>query len=380
MKFLQMVSSPYVNGAIIHAARFTKLLQSAGHEVVLAAPEDSWIAGELAGRCELIPTHFHRHAGELQRLADLCRTHAIDVTHSHLTRAHNFGWQLERRSRRPHLAHHHSHHWRLHWCFQRRVLVLSAAAAREMRRTYLRRREQVAVLPNYADTHRFAPVATRTDLLAQTFGLPADAQVVVCVAELIPRKGQRYLIQALAAVRRALPRVHLLLLGRDAKKPDYARALRAEAAQLGLTAHITWGGFRDDVPALLPHAQVAVLPSLEEPFALGGLESMACGLPLIATRVGGFPEMIAPGETGLLVPSRDAARLAEALIDVLGDPARGQAWGRAARTRVLQHFSAPAHLANFEAILRQWHIETAATAEATAPRRSDRSPRDQAAG
>jgi len=359
MRLLQLISSPGVNGAVMHAVRFARLLAANGHSVAVAARPDSWAERELNHAVELFRTHFDRTPAEFARCADFCRAHRFDATHSHLTRAHSFGWRLERRSGVPHIAHLHSHHWQFHWFFQRRTLALSPAAAVKQRRWYFRRRAQVAVLPNYADTARFAPATPDPGRLAALVGGPAEAQVIACVAEIQPRKGQLYLVRALPAILDAVPTTRLALFGREGAKPHYAAAVRGEAARLGVADRIIWTDFRDDIPALLPHCAVAVLPSLAEPFALGGLEAMACGLPLVATHVGGFPEMVTTGENGLLVPPRDPAALAAALIRLLGDATLRRRMGAAARARVERDFSAAGHLARYTEILRGWGIGAA---------------------
>ena len=356
MRLLQLISSPGVNGAVMHAVRFSRFMADRGHTVCVAACPDGWAAKQLAGTVEIVSTNFDRTPEEFARLGAFCRGHGIQATHSHLTRAHNFGWRLERRTGVPHLAHIHSHHWQLHWFFQRRALALTPSAAAAHRRWFLRRRDQVAWIYNYADTARFRPAAPDPALLPARLGTPAGARVLACVAEILPRKGQLFLVRALPAVLAAAPDVCLVLLGREGAKPAYAAAVHAEADRLGVAGRIVWAGFRDAVPDLLPQCAAAVLPSLAEPFALGALEAMACGLPLVATRIGGFPDMITPGENGALVPPRDPPALARALTALLADESARARLGAAARTRVERDFSPEVHALRFEAIVRDWGI------------------------
>lgn len=356
MRLLQLISSHGANGAIVHAVRFTKLLAQHGHEVIAATLPDSWSAQQLAGVVETVPTNFDRTSAEFARFVQLLRERRIQATHSHLTRSHNFGWRLERRSGVPHLAHAQSHHLQVHWFFQRRVLAVASATARAQRRWYFRRANQVGVLHNYADTARFRPAAGDRAKLAAVLGTPADAAVIACVAEIVPRKGQIDLVRALPAILRRVPNVYVALFGRDGLKPDYVVKVRAAVAELGLGDRVRFTGNRDDLPELLPQCAAAVLPSLAEPFALGALEAMSCGLPLIATNVGGFPDMVTPGENGALARAGDPVSLAAAVLEVVADEARRRRLGAAARERVVRDFSADVHLARYEAILRGWGI------------------------
>lgn len=356
MRFLQLISSEGINGAVIYGVRFSQLLSARGHEVLVAVLPGSWAARELDGVLELVPTTFRRTAEELDRLAAICRARDIEVTHSHLTRSHAFGFLLERRTGIPHVAHAHSHHRQLHWFFQRRTLALLASEVIAQRRWYFRRPKEVSLLFNYVDTGIFRPAVTNPKIITERLGVPGGAPVVACVAEIIPRKGQLYLVRAWSTVLAAFPQARLVLLGREGAKPAYAAKVRAEARRLGVTDKIVWTGFRADIPAVLPHCTVAVLPSLTELFSLGALEAMACGIPVVATNVGGFPEMITPGENGELVAPRDPAALAGALIRVLGDESYRRRLAVSARARIERDYTADAHYARYMSILHEWEI------------------------
>ena len=340
----------------MYAARLCALLQDAGHDVALAAPSSSWIADRLKDHVELLPTSFTRTGDELPRFAAICRNHRFEVTHSHASRSHRFGMALESLTGIPHVAHAHSHHINLHWFFQRRVIALTQRSARTMHRYYRRSPESVGVLPNFVDSVRFAPRRDEPSTLTQRLGLPSPRMVILCAAAISHRKGQHLLVRALHLVRQSHPDVHLVLVG--ARNPDssYDRQLDATIRECGLANHVTLTGFRDDVADLLPHAHIAALPSFDEPFALAGLEAMAAGLPLIATRVGGFPEMIINGQTGLLVPSNDAHALQRAIETLLTDESMRYRIGNAARRDVMERFNAHAHVDRYQTMLRRWKI------------------------
>ena len=115
--------------------------------------------------------------------------------------------------------------------------------------------------------------------------------------------------------------------------------MRQLAASLGLAGVVHFLGPRPDVPDLLNAMDIFVLPSYSEGMSLALLEAMAAGLPVIATAVGGTPEVVTDGENGLLIPPRDAEALAGALERLLADPALAQHLGANARAHVREHFS-----------------------------------------
>ncbi len=164
----------------------------------------------------------------------------------------------------------------------------------------------------------------------------AEGPTVLEVARLAEVKGQRALIRALRDLDATA-----VLVGRDLEHGGaYARELENEAARLGVSERVVLAGHRDDVPALLEGCDVVCLPSTVEGLPLVLLEAMARGKPVVATAVGGTPELVADDETGLLVPPGDAGALASALARVLADRELARRLGEAGRARVAAEFSA----------------------------------------
>ena len=165
--------------------------------------------------------------------------------------------------------------------------------------------------------------------------LPGDAARVLCVANLFPYEGHLDLVEAAARVVARCPRAHFLLAGRDS---GAMTAVRARIETLGLDGHVHLLGPRGDVPALLAAADIVVHPSHEEGFPNVLLEAMAAAKAVAATAVGGVPEAVVDGETGILVPPRDPERMAGAILALLSDPGRARAMGEAGRRRVEESF------------------------------------------
>jgi glycosyltransferase involved in cell wall biosynthesis len=170
----------------------------------------------------------------------------------------------------------------------------------------------------------------RTDL-----GLGAGDLVIGTVGSLYPVKGHQYLLEAMPAVLKQFPNSVLLLIGRG----DLEVSLKDQAKRLGIEERVRFLGMRHDVPKLLAVMDVFVLPSLSEGLSMALLEAMVSGKPVVATRVGGNPELVNHGQTGLLVNSEDAQDLAGSLITILNDRTMLQEFGQAGADRVLRHFS-----------------------------------------
>lgn len=164
----------------------------------------------------------------------------------------------------------------------------------------------------------------------------ADMLVLGTACRFHPQKGLAHLITAFATVSNRMPNVHLVLVG-DGELRD---ALEEQVQMLRLAEQVTFTGFRTDVLTVLTQLDLFVLPSLWEGLPLVLLEAMAARLPVIATAVGGTPELVVDGETGLLVPAADATALAEAIQHLLANHELRQAMGRQGRLRVEQKFSA----------------------------------------
>jgi glycosyltransferase involved in cell wall biosynthesis len=176
------------------------------------------------------------------------------------------------------------------------------------------------------------PPETRAQVRTE-LGIPADRPLLLFVGGLHHRKGADVLFRAVASLPPSGFR--LLVCGEGESEDD----LRALAAELGVSDRVRFLGYCRDVPGLMAAADLFVLPSRWEGCPMVILEAMAAGLPIVATAVGGVPELIRDGQEGLLVPPDDAVTLAGAIHELLNDPARARRLGRQARTRVEQAFS-----------------------------------------
>lgn len=171
--------------------------------------------------------------------------------------------------------------------------------------------------------------------LRRELGLPPSAPLVFVFSRLNGMKGVEYFLEAASMAAPNFPDARFLVVGDGAKRKE----LEAYAARLGLSPRVTFTGFRTDVPDLLPEATISVLPSLSEGLSNSLLESMASGVPVVAGRVGGNPEIIEHDVSGLLVPPRDSEALAAAMCSLLRDPELAARFGKAGQRRVAELFS-----------------------------------------
>jgi glycosyltransferase involved in cell wall biosynthesis len=203
------------------------------------------------------------------------------------------------------------------------------------------------VVRNGLDTGRFDALATRPLQGPLAGGRPR----VAVVANLWPVKGHRTLIEAIARVHAQMPGASFALAGDGPERPH----LQARVEELGLQRAVAFLGTRYDVPAILFRSDAACLPSLAEGLPNSVMEAMAASLPVVATAVGGTPELVIPGETGFLAAPGDAAALAAELLRLLADPDQGRRMGIRGRRLIERDHSlqrlAEAHAALYGAVL-----------------------------
>jgi glycosyltransferase involved in cell wall biosynthesis len=172
------------------------------------------------------------------------------------------------------------------------------------------------------------------------FGIPAEAPVVGMLSRLNRLKGVEFFLEAAAVLAGKFPNAHFLVVGDEPPQhPGYKKELEGMAGGLGLGGRVTFTGFRKDIPEILANLTVSVLPSLSEGFSNVLLESLAAGVPVVATTVGGNPEIVEDGVNGLLVPPRDASSLAQAVGLILDNPFLARRLGDAGRRRIREQFS-----------------------------------------
>ena len=198
---------------------------------------------------------------------------------------------------------------------------------------------KISVIRNGVDLSRF-DTAPPPAQLRRELGLPDDTPLVGVISRLTRLKGLEHFLEAAAMVRSRVPNARFLIAGETSPMDrEYLGELRQYAERCGVAKDVIFTGLRRDVPAVLSSLSVSAMPSLNEALSNVVLESMAAGAPTVATRVGGTPEAIVDGVTGVLVPPADSAALANAIVHLLQDTQLATHLGLAARARIVDHFS-----------------------------------------
>ena len=270
----------------------------------------------------------------LGRLRQLVRTHDIAIVHTHMP-SPAVGARLALSRHRPAIVHTEHNLWgryrpvtrwanRLTYRRNRAVIAVSDGVAAS-----IRSRVPVDVVRHGIEADRAHPATTARVAARTTLRVDLDAPVIGTVGNFTAKKDHATLLRATARVVAEIPAVRLVLVGSGPLQDELSRLVTT----LGLDAHVAFVGSRGDVPELLPAFDVFALSSRFEGLPIALLEAMATGLPCVATTVGGIPEVVTNGHDGLLVGPADAVALADALIALLGDPARRDALGRNASRR-----------------------------------------------
>jgi glycosyltransferase involved in cell wall biosynthesis len=282
----------------------------------------------------------------LRQLSALFRQYRPAVAHTHIIGL-NYAYPLMLRYRTParvHTVHSLAHReqgvrvgaWVRQLAFRYRLGgVVPVAVADEVRASIqqLYGYPDPRLIPNGIPTDEYAPDPHTRAQWRQAHGIEPHATVLTHVGRFAPPKNHALLIEAFAQVRSDAP-LYLLLVGGG----ELENAVREQVAGLGLQERVRFLGVRADVADILRASDVFVLSSRVEGNPMSVMEAMAAGLPVVSTAVGGVPELVREGVTGLLVPSEDAGALAQAMQALVDDPVRRQAMGAAARQHAVAHF------------------------------------------
>lgn len=224
------------------------------------------------------------------------------------------------------------------------VAANSEALLRDFQQTYAYPRERLHLLPNGVDLERFTP--GDQDAARRLLGLEPRAPLVAMVARFNKVKGHEVALRAFAEVLRGLPEARLLLVGHG---PEEGR-IRETSQRLALERAVRFLPPETDVPLLFAASDVALLSSHSESLPRVLVEAAACGLPAVATRVGGCAEVVEEGVSGHIVPPGDHGAMARRLLELLRQPDKATAMGRAARELALRRYSLPGMARAFEAL------------------------------
>jgi glycosyltransferase involved in cell wall biosynthesis len=367
IRVLQLITSLERGGAENHLLALLTHADRQAFEVETAV---------LSGEGELVP--IFRQAGiavhllrarnrfdplALGRLVRLLREGRFDILHSHLFRADIYAGLAVARlgERRPLLVstRHNDDRFFLnpfvglvHYGVSARqdlIIAISDHIARFTVSRGVRHPERVRRVYHGLEPPLTQALEREGQQIRQELGIGPDAFLVGNVGRLALQKGQRHLIAAMPLLLERVPRARAIIAG-GGDLEDYLRVL---ASDMGVAERVHVLGPRKDVPALMHAVDVFVMPSIWEGFGLVLLEAMAAGRPIVASRVATIPEVVADGETGLLVPAGDPLALADALAQLAEDPDRAARMGEAGRERLRRQFSVEKMVGDTELLYRE---------------------------
>jgi len=214
------------------------------------------------------------------------------------------------------------------------VIGVSQDASRIMGERYRNLQRKLLTIPNGIDIQIFSKRSPK-EPIREKLNLPIKSKIIGAIGRLTIQKGYAYLLQAFAQIRKTHPEAHLIIVGEG----ELSLTLETLKNTLKLDGSVHFLGSRNDVPELLQAIDVFVMSSLWEGLPLVLLEAMASGVPLVAPRVGGVPEVVADGVEGLLVPPGDSDSLAQAITSLLREPSLGQKLAKKALHKVRSRYS-----------------------------------------
>jgi glycosyltransferase involved in cell wall biosynthesis len=352
LRILHLIASNFVGGPERQILHHADNAASPSLEIWVGSFRTELAQGEILRRAqemglptlELSSSRFDPRT--IFELAQLLRQKQITLVCSHGYKANLVAWAASRLAGCTHISFVRgwtAETWKvkLYECLDRLILrradwvVCVSQALAEQAGKKRRGRRAPIVIPNaalfLAEKDVASPVDRRS--LRRALGLPENAALVCTLGRLSAEKGHRYLLQCLPGLVSRISNLRIVLLGEGRERSR----LEAQLVRSGMQNYVIFAGFRNDVRPWIQACDVIVNPSLTEGMPNVLLEAMALGTAVVATRVGGVPDLIEDRESGLLVPPSNASALANAICDLFADPAEALRLSRNAQARVQEY-------------------------------------------
>ena len=234
------------------------------------------------------------------------------------------------------------------------IITVSENNQKILKKLYPEHKGKIKVIHNGIDiswwqsqTLRFTEEDCKT-IKKNIFLADQNTLIIISIAELHERKGLKYLVEAMPKIIKKYPEVKLVIIGEGKDRKNLANLI----GKLGIENHILLAGKQKEIPKLLKSSDIFVLPSLREAFGLVILEAMITGLPVIASKVGGIPEIIKDGGNGLLVEPKNSKKLTSILTDLIAQQKKRQKLASAGQKTVLEKFTAKKMAEEYEKIYK----------------------------
>lgn len=345
---LEVIGNAIVGGMETYVSRLIEHLPADRFSVMALCPFESQFTDklrELDAEVIVAPMPEDPLWSSIQLGCTLVRTRAIDVLHAHLSNAHLLAGIIGRITGTPVLATIHGRQLNtvdveIHRTTGTHLSVVCKHAYFHAMGLGIHP-SQLHCIANGVDTHRFAPRSARNAALRAQWAVPMSAPLVGFVGRLSPEKGPEVFLRVARVMQHLDADVHFVMVGEGPMRSELLRFIE----QFGLKDRVHLVGLHDDMPAVYAELDVLLSTSHTEamPFAL--MEAMACGVPVIGTRVGGVPDLIQHGETGWLISPGADQETAQRLHALLSSASERERMGRLARLRCVQGFSGEASCA-----------------------------------
>ncbi len=342
MKVMHVEAGRHLYGGALQVYYLMRHLERKGVDNILVCPRHSAIAACASPlvRVEACAMRGDSDVLFTRRLIKLVRRHQPDLLHIHSRRgADVWGAIAARCTGTPGILTRRvdNRQWPLVARAQARCFARVIAISEGIRAVLLSEgvaTEKVLTIRSAVDTHRFT-ASGGNDQVRARFGYSAEHLVLAVVAQLIKRKGHQYLFDIVPRIVEQFPRARLLIFGQG----PCQRNLEDYARQKKISRWVQFAGFHGDMENILPSMDLIVHPALKEGLGVALLQAGACGVPVVASRVGGIPEIVRDGENGYLVPPAKPQALLDKILQLLGDEARRKQFGRRGREIVERDFS-----------------------------------------
>lgn len=345
-KILYLTHAPYIGGAEIALLNLLAYLDRERFQPIVLAPE-----GELAQKLREIEVRWipipvldglnrytlPRFLRVLSFLRSLLCIEKPDLIHANTNFSSEYAGVLSRLLSIPTIGHIRDIEplgymgcWTIR---QNTRLIAISEAVKQYLISERVSEQQIVRVYDGVDLRQYQP--------RQNSAREKSEMIIGIVGQIGERKGHKYLLETLSALVHSYPQVRLWIVGKEPEhsQEHYTEQLQQYIKEVHLEPYIQWWGFRTDIPDILSQLDILVLPSLQEPFGKIVIEAMAMEKPVVATMVGGVPEIVVDGKTGLLVPPQNAGALRQALERLLLDREKRVAMGIVGRKRAEQMFS-----------------------------------------
>lgn len=346
VRVLHVTNRLSIGGPAMYVTLLARGFKELGYEVEVICGTTDDLHGDMsyfADRYGIQPRVYSQLGGivtpfkdiiALWRLYWFIREYQPDVVHTHTTKAGFIGRLAAYMVRVPVIVHtFHSHVFegyfgaivtrffiwmeRLAARMSDVVLAMTESLRRELAEDYhITRRGRIMVLPLGLDLASFAATPRKMGTFRQQWGIPADAPLVGIVGRLVPIKNHKLFLQAAKLIIQTMPQTRFVIIGDGTERPD----LEAFVSEAGLEDVVIFTGWQSDLLAIYSDLDVSVVSSKNEGTPVSVIESLAAGCPVVATRVGGVPDVLSGGAFGTLVAPNDVTALANAIIKVLNHP------------------------------------------------------------